>query len=350
MTAQPGPSATTATPVTDRRPAIAAVADIANTTNADPSINATSSAPPTAMEAMTSPRTIALMNQKGGVGKTTTTVNLAAGLAAAGRRVLLIDMDPQAHLTLHLGLEDEKIGAGVYELLTDASVTAEQVLHKISDRLSVLPAEVNLAGVEAELAPRMITGSAQRVLKEKCRPLLTGPRAARAVVGSGADEVRAPGDESGDGASEGFDYVLIDCPPSLGLLTVNALTLAGEVIVPMQAQFLALQGLSKLLETVSFIQQSFNSALRVSGIVLCMHERQTILASEVLNDLHTFLASVRDQDVPWRDARILQPPIRRNIKLAECPSFGKTIFDYAPQSHGAEDYRRLAESVDARAG
>ena len=142
-----------------------------------------------------------------------------------------------------------------------------------------------------------------------------------------------------------FDFVLIDCPPSLGLLTVNALTLATEVVVPMQAQFLALQGLSQLMETVGMIQQSFNAALKVCGIVLCMHEPQTILATEVMADLNGFLESARGQNVPWCDAQVLEPPIRRNIKLAECPGFGQTIFDYAPTSRGAGDYRRLAQSL-----
>jgi chromosome partitioning protein len=144
---------------------------------------------------------------------------------------------------------------------------------------------------------------------------------------------------------EPFDFILLDCPPSLGLLTINALTFAEEVFVPMQAHFLALQGLSKLLETVGFIRSSFNPAIKVSGIILCMHEKQTLLAGEVTADLNAFLDTQRDQDVPWRDAEVLQPAIRRNIKLAESPSFGATIYQYAPESNGADDYRRLAESV-----
>ena len=279
-------------------------------------------------------RTIALMNQKGGVGKTTTTVNLGAALADAGHRVLLVDLDPQAHMTLHVGVDSQVLEHTVYDLLVDAQLTVEQVIYPVTHRLALLPSEVNLAGIEAELAPKMITGRAQHVLKQKCGGILG--RHAEGTIDSQKDR-------SDD--SPNFDYVLIDCPPSLGLLTVNALTMASEVIVPMQAQFLALQGLSKLLETVGMIQQSFNPRLRVTGVVVCMHERQTILAGEVMADLTAFLESARDGDEPWSEARILSPPIRRNIKLAECPSFGRTIFDYAPMSHGAEDYRLLAASV-----
>ena len=329
------------------------------------------------------PRVVAFMNQKGGVGKTTTVVNLGAALAGAGRRVLLIDLDPQAHLTLHLGIDSQHVQYTVYDLMTDAQSTVEQVLQCVNDQLWVLPAEMSMAGLEVELAPRMITGRAQRVLKEKCTRLFArhqglcrdeGQRLAassqRSVASRAAarqeeleqsrqtDPDRPPAQQLRQGKEvdpdplsvhhEPFDYVFIDCPPSLGLLTVNALTLAREVIVPMQAQFLALQGLSKLFETVGLIHQSFNPRLAVSGIVVCMHEPQTILAGEVLADLTAFLEQARDQDVPWRSTQILRPPIRRNIKLAECPSFGRTIFDYAPQSHGAADYRRVAESIMAQ--
>lgn len=270
-------------------------------------------------------RLIALINQKGGVGKTTSAVNLGAALALAGKRTLLVDLDPQAHLTLHVGIKYEQLDLTIYDLLTDDAVAASQVLCKVEghDNLWVLPAHVNLAGVEAELAPKMVTGVAQRVLKKKCDALFGGGAAS-------------------------FDYVIIDCPPSLGLLTINALTLAREVIVPMQAHFLALQGLSKLLETIQLIRQSFNPDLSVAGVLLCMHENQTLLAQEVIADLSGFLEQAHGQDVPWRSAMVYQPPVRRNIKLAECPSFGKTIFAYEPTCHGAGDYRKLAAAVLAQ--
>ena len=264
-------------------------------------------------------RFIALVNQKGGVGKTTTTVNLGTALAIMGKRVLLIDLDPQGHLTLHTGIDPDSLDKSIYDLLTDPAVTAADIAHQPRENLTVLPAEVNLAGVESELASLASTGQAQRILRDKCAPLLA--------------------------QGNGFDYVLIDCPPSLGMLTVNALTLAREVIVPMQAHFLALQGLSKLLETVALVKQSVNPDLVVAGVILCMHESQTLLAGEVLADLNTFLEAARGQDVPWRDAVVFGPPIRRNIKLAECPSFGQTIFDYAPTCPGANDYKALAQAV-----
>ncbi len=295
------------------------------------------------------PRIIALMNQKGGVGKTTTTVNLGAALANAGHRVLFIDLDPQAHLTLHLGVDPDALERSIYHLLTDPAVTAESIAQNVGENMAILPAEVNLAGVESELAALTASGQAQRVLREKCAALIHGAKNSKAPVGKTAGAVAASAPTAGQAASQpaAYDFVLIDCPPSLGLLTLNALTLADEVFVPMQAHFLALQGLSKLLETVSLVKQSVNPALRVTGIILCMYEGQTVLAGEVLADLGSFLQAARQMDVPWRDAVVLKPPIRRNIKLAECPSFGKSIFEYAYNSGGASDYRSLAEAVAA---
>ncbi|MEZ6190746.1 MAG: AAA family ATPase [Phycisphaerales bacterium] len=278
------------------------------------------------------PRIIALMNQKGGVGKTTTCTNLGAALARMGKRVLMIDLDPQAHLSLSLGVDPDEIELSMYDLLTDQNTSALEVLQQVGDdgRLTILPAEVNLAGVEAELADRVVTGMAQTVLKQKVAGLIKG---LSGNPGSNGSPTTAP------------DFVLIDCPPSLGLLTVNALTLATEVIVPMQAHFLALQGLGKLFETISMMKQGINPNLKVAGVVLCMHEGNTILANEVINDVNGFLESARDTDAPWADAVVYHPPIRRNIKLAEAPSFGQSIFDYAADCHGAQDYAKLAESV-----
>jgi chromosome partitioning protein len=269
--------------------------------------------------AATQPRTattriIAMLNQKGGVGKTTSAVNLGAAMAQDGRRVCLIDLDPQAHLTLHLGIDASELDRTVYDLLIDPDCRAEDVLiRRARPNLDAMLAEVDLAGAETELAA---APDRQDILRRKFQPL--------------ADD---------------YDLVLIDCPPSLGLLTLNALALATEIFVPMQAHFLALQGVGRLLETVGLVCRSVNPALRVTGIILCMHEGQTTLAKEVVADLDAFFQSMRDQDVPWRDCRVLRPPVRRNIKLAEAPSFGKTIFDYEPWCPGALDYRKLAQHL-----
>ncbi|MHC5113140.1 MAG: ParA family protein [Planctomycetota bacterium] len=260
------------------------------------------------------PRVIAMLNQKGGVGKTTSTVNIGAALAEEGHRVCLIDLDPQAHLTLHLGIEPDRVERTVYDVLIDPEcAAAEAIVHEARPGLDALLAEVDLAGAETELAA---VPDRQERLARKFEPLA-------------AD----------------YDVVLIDCPPSLGLLTLNALALADEIIVPMQAHFLALQGVGRLLETVGLVCASVNPELRVSGIVLCMHEGQTTLAREIVADLDEFFEAARATEVPWRDCRVLRPPIRRNIKLAEAPSFGRTIFDYAPWCPGALDYRKLARSL-----
>ena len=263
-------------------------------------------------------RRIALINQKGGVGKTTTTVNLGAALAASGLRVLMIDLDPQAHLTLSLGIDPEELDLSIYDLLTDSSVSAAEVVQIVDgcDRLGVLPADTNLAGIESELGEQIKTGLAQTLLRNKCAELITQ-----------------------------FDYVLIDCPPSLGLLTINGLTCAAEIVVPMQAHFLALQGMGKLFETINMIRQGINPSLTVSGVVLCMHEANTILASDVVADVEGFFAEAKGTALPWANAVVYNPPIRRNIKLAEAPSFGQSVLTYANDSNGAKDYAKLAKSV-----
>lgn len=257
-------------------------------------------------------RVIALMNQKGGVGKTTTTVNLAAAFAQLGQRTLVIDLDPQAHATLHLGVDPAALESSVYDVLHEPASIGSHV-QQTRENLAVLPAETDLAAVENELQ------SAEA----------RNQRLSRAI----------------DSIADQFDVVLLDCPPALGLLTLNALASAQEVLIPMQAHFLALQGVSKLLETVTLVRQSLNSDLSVMGVVLCMHENQTTLAQEVVADLEDFFAGAKGTSVAWANAKVLQPPIRRNIKLAECPSFGQTIFEYAPDANGAQDYTALARNV-----
>lgn len=265
------------------------------------------------MNTTKTPRMIALINQKGGVGKTTSAANIGAALAQAGKKVCMIDLDPQAHLTLHLGVEDDKIDRSVYDLLIDPACKASEAIVHARENLDAILSETDLAGAEPELANTM---GRQLILKAKFAEV-----------------------------AHNYDYVLVDCPPSLGLLTLNALALVNEVVVPMQAHFLALQGVGKLLETVSLVCQSVNPELRVSGIIICMHESQTTLAKEVMADLDAFFEAARDQNLPWSDCRVLRPPVRRNIKLAEAPSFGKTILEYEPNCPGADDYRKVTQHL-----
>lgn len=262
-------------------------------------------------------RVIALMNQKGGVGKTTTTINLGAALAAAGHPTLIVDLDPQAHATLSLGVDPAAVPRSVYDLLLDWDDEASAALVPVRPNLSLVTSETDLAAAEAELAS----------LPDRHQ------RLAHAL-----EQVRSK-----------FRYILIDCPPSLGMLTINGLAAAQEVIIPMQAHFLALQGVSKLLETVTLVRGKLNPALSVSGVVLCMHDASATHTQEVVADLTSFFEDARAKDVPWKSAVVFRPPIRRNIKLAECPSFGQSIFDYAPSAPGAADYKALADAVIASA-
>jgi len=254
-------------------------------------------------------RTIAVINQKGGVGKTTSVANLGAALAARGRNVCLIDLDPQAHLSLHFGIEP---GAdlGAYDVMSTDQPLADAV-RQAAPHLFILPSGIDLAAAEVELVG---TVGREQILRDKLAA-----------------------------AGDAWDLVLIDCPPSLGLLTLNALAAADDVIIPLQPHFLALQGLGKLLETVALVRRRINPVLHVSGIILCMYETTTRLAGEVAGDLQGFFDQARATASPWSDARIFRTVIRRNIKLAECPSYGKTIFDYEPHSHGAQDYAALAD-------
>ena len=253
-------------------------------------------------------RTIAVMNQKGGVGKTTTVANLAASLARRGHSVWALDLDPQCHLSLHFDV-DAAPATTLYEVLVDELAIAGAA-RAVTDRLTVVPGSVDLAGVETELA--------------------AAPGRERRLANQLASHVDA-------------DVVLIDCPPSLGLLTLNALAAADEVLIPLQPHFLALQGLGQLLQTVSLVAERINPRLRVSGVLLCMFERITRLANEVVVDLHQFFDTARGQATPWANAKVFETVIRRNIKLAEAPSHGLSIFDYDPASNGAIDYESLAE-------
>jgi chromosome partitioning protein len=268
---------------------------------------------PEASEPARKPRVIALLNQKGGVGKTTSTVNLGAAFARYGQRVLLVDLDPQSNLSLHFGVESGPEQRTIRDLLLDPTCRIEDAVQTARAGLDFIPAVTELALVEGELAQQE---GMQTVLRSKLEP----------VYGN-------------------YDVILLDCPPSLGVLSVNALTVADEVFVPMQAHYLPLRGLEKLLQTVHLISQGLNPTIRVTGILLCMHDGSSSHARAVIGEIESQLAQFRGMDVPWSTATVLDPPVRRNIKLAEAPSFGQTIFDYAPKCPGADDYRRIAEQL-----
>ena len=257
-------------------------------------------------------RTIAVLNQKGGVGKTTSVANTAAALAGAGLKVVVVDLDPQAHLTIHLGLEPETVEAGSYKVLTQSAKFEEAIL-LVRPYLWLLPANINLVGAESELVS--VVGR-EIILREAVKTV-----------------------------EDKFDYLIIDCPPSLGLLTLNALAAVDEVLIPLQPHFLALQGFGKLLQTVELVNKRINPDLSVRGILLCMFNSTASLPNEVKADIEKFLNNARGTNCAWSQAQILPIHIRRNIKLAEAPSYGKTIFEYEPNCHGAEDYKRVAEFI-----
>ncbi len=255
-------------------------------------------------------RVIAVFNHKGGVGKTTSVANLGAALARQGRHVLLVDADPQACLSVHLGHDLADTGASLYEVLTREQSLADAVRETGQEGLSLVPSHLDLAGVELELASAI---GRERILRQAVDAYL-------------AD-------------CDGLDYIIIDCPPSLGLLTVNSLCAAREVFVPLQTEYFAMRGMSRLLEVVSLVKRRMNPDLRITGILLTLHRTGTLLAREVKEEIEKHFGSI-----------VFKTLIRTNVRLAEAPSHGKTIFTYAPNSPGAEDYLAFAAEVEAMQG
>jgi chromosome partitioning protein len=246
----------------------------------------------------------AVTNQKGGVGKTTTAVNVAACIAEAGFDTLLVDVDPQANATVGLGVERRR-SPGLYEVLTDRATAAEAVTGSPVARLEVLPAGTGLAGANVEL-PRI--AGFERRLKDRLEPLRTA-----------------------------YDYVLLDCPPSLGPLTVCALVAADRVIVPVQTEYFALEGLAGLLETLELVQRELNPRLTVAGMLLTMHDGRTRLGQDVEREVRAHFPDL-----------VFDTVIPRNVRVGEAPSYGLPVTHHDPHSAGAEAYFELAKEVAAR--
>lgn len=247
---------------------------------------------------------IAIANQKGGVGKTTTSVNLGAGLAQVGKKVLLVDIDAQGNATTGVGIEKSELDQCIYNVLVE-DVDVQGVIQKTAtENLDVLPATIQLAGAEIELVP---TISREVRLQRALQPV--------------RDE---------------YDYIIIDCPPSLGLLTINALTAADSVIIPVQCEYYALEGLSQLLNTVRLVQKHLNKNLAIQGVLLTMLDARTNLGIQVIDEVKKY----------FRD-KVYRSIIPRNVRLSEAPSHGKPIMQYDAKSRGAEVYIDLAEEVIA---
>ena len=247
-------------------------------------------------------RIFAVANQKGGVGKTTTAVNLATCFALAGQKVLVVDFDPQGQATSGLGLEKKNLPRTIYSSLFDLQVPMKLIQETSIQNLRIIPSNIDLAGAEVELVE-----VSQR--ERRLRRILENVR-------------------------KHFDFVLIDCPPSLGILTVNALVAADSIIIPVQCEYYALEGLSQLVKSISLIQSGLNPHLVIEGVVLTMNDIRTNLSQQVINEVRNFF-----QD------KVFQTVIPRNVRLAEAPSFGQSIIQYDIRSTGAEAYTRLAGEI-----
>jgi chromosome partitioning protein len=247
-------------------------------------------------------RIIAVVNQKGGVGKTTTAINLASALGIEGKKVLLIDTDPQANSTRGLGFAADNERASIYDALTGDTPIDDIFLPTDIPNLTLMPSESDLAGAEIELVSRP---NREMRLREVLEPI-----------------------------RERFDYLFLDCPPSLGLLTVNALSAADSVLIPVQCEYLALEGITQLIETLRRLKSALNPALRVEGVVLTMFDERTNLSRQVVDDIRAY----------FKEA-VYSTIIPRNIRLGEAPSFGKPIFLYDSRSKGAEAYFNLAREL-----
>ncbi|KKW41562.1 MAG: Chromosome segregation ATPase [Candidatus Magasanikbacteria bacterium GW2011_GWA2_56_11] len=250
---------------------------------------------------------ISVVNQKGGVGKTTTAINLAAGLAELGQFVLLVDMDPQGNASSGLGVTKDRVTHGIYEALARERRLHDIIVNSPHEGLRVAPATPNLAGANVELV------SVER-REEQLADLLAEARHA-------------------------YDYIIIDCPPSLGLLTINSLVAADELLIPVQAEYYALEGLGQLLETISLVQAHLKPDLKILGAVITMFDKRTRLSEEVMRDLYKYFPDT-----------IFRSVIPRTVRLAEAPSFGQSIMHYEPRGKGARAYERLVREIMEKHG
>lgn len=252
-------------------------------------------------------KVIALANQKGGVGKTTTAVNLGADLATLGKKVLLIDADAQGNATSGVGISKADIQNDIYDVLLNEEALADTIMQTAHEGLDIVPATIQLSGAEIELTPQM---ARETRLKQALAPV------------------------QGD-----YDFVLIDCPPSLGLITINAFTASDSILIPVQSEYYALEGLSQLLNTIALVRKHFNPDLKIEGVLLTMFDARTNLGAQVNEEVRKYFKDdVYDTVIP------------RNVKLSEAPSYGLPIIDYDPKSKGAQFYLDLAKEVLAAHG
>jgi chromosome partitioning protein len=247
---------------------------------------------------------IAVLNQKGGVGKTTTTINLAAFLAREGQRVLICDLDPQGNSTSGLGIDKNSLSSTLYDVLFSRAEAINTIQKINEEKLFLMPSNAQLAGAEVELV-----AIPERELQLK-------------KVLAGLD----------------YDYILIDCPPALGLLTVNALAAADQVLIPVQAEYYALEGLSQLLSVIQQVRQALNRSLNILGVVVTLYDKRNSLSDQVKKELEKYF-----------DDKVFKTVIPRNVRLAEAPSFGKSIIEHDKWSKGARAYKALAKEVEQRA-